>query len=63
MTVNELELLWLHLTASQRKRAAVRACMASAYMPNSAKTDSGITTAWDALEEAVAAKAATAGGH
>ena len=60
---NELELLWLHLTVKQRKRAAVRACMASTYMPNSAKPDSVITTAWDALEDAVVAKAATAGGH
>jgi exonuclease III len=60
---NELELLWLHLEVKQRKRAAVRVCLASTYMPNSAKADAVISTAWDALEEAVMVKAATVEGH
>jgi exonuclease III len=60
---NELELLWLHLEVKQRKRAAVRVCLASTYKPNSAKTDAVISAAWDALEDAVAVKAATVAGH
>jgi hypothetical protein len=60
---NELELLWLHLTVRQRKRAAIQLHLASTYMPNSAKAAGVVDAAWEALEEAVATKASTAGGH
>jgi hypothetical protein len=59
---NELELLWLHLTVRQRRRAAIQLHLASALMPDSAKAEGVVDAAWGALEEAVATKASTAPG-